>query len=184
MEAMVLLGRLLQVSSGILAVQDPTWPVEPARALAYARAALVASAERGIDVWELIGLARDETSFRHHLVGPDGKDCGITQTRITVSRYSCHTLRSSYAIGFREGARELRGYADSCRGRKDFDRCRFNRYNSGIRYAKHGHPGRYWLRVMCYAEAARVGGDGHGCARVHTRREIALARGGPLTASR
>src|SRR5262245_16118921 len=117
MELIVLLGRLLQVSAGILAVQDHTWPVDQTRALAYANAALSAADSRGMDVWDLVGIARDESSFRPHLVGPDGKDCGITQTRVTVSRYSCGKLRSSAALGFAEAARELDGYAASCRGK-------------------------------------------------------------------
>ena len=37
----------------------------------------------------------------------DGKDCGITQTRTTISRYSCRQLRNSYWLGFSEAAREM-----------------------------------------------------------------------------
>ena len=40
----------------------------------------------------LIGIARNETDFRPHLVGPDGLDCGLTQTRVTYSKYRCRAL--------------------------------------------------------------------------------------------
>ena len=70
-----------------------------------------------------------------------------------------------------------------CRKRADCDRCRFNRYNSGIHYARHGFHGRYWLRVMCFTEAARAGEPGGGCLDVTSRRAIARAIRRPLPGS-
>ena len=71
-----------------------------------------------------------------------------------------------------EGARELAGYSASCRNHADFDRCRLNRYNSGVRYARRGFHGHYWLRVLCFTEAARAGESGGGCLDVQSRRGI------------
>ena len=102
------------------------------------------------------------------------------QTRITGSRYSCRRLRHDVDIAFLEGARELAQYSASCRGHADFDRCRFNRYNSGVRYARRGFHGHYWLRVLCFSEAARVGAPGGGCVNVQSRAAIARAMLRPL----
>lgn len=172
------LVTVLRLTLGILAVQDPSAPVDLEKAQRYAAAAMRAGQAYGVDPWELIGVARNESRFRPHEIGPDGKDCGIMQTRITVSRYSCGKLRRDVQVAFMEGARELAAYRKSCRAHRDFDRCRFNRYNSGIRYAKKGVHGRYYLRVLCYADAARRGESGARCrdARPGTRQLFAEAR--------
>lgn len=148
---------VLKVAAGILAIQAPQRPVAPARATAYAVAATVHGLHAGVDPFELIAIARNESDFVEQLRGPDGKDCGLTQTRITISRYSCRQLLHSYWLDFQEAAREMREYAVACRGHGDFDRCRMNHYNSGIRYARTGFHGAYWLRVRCFAAAARAG---------------------------
>ena len=174
-------GALLWVTSvfrlitGILAVQDPSAPVDVTQAQQYAAAALRAADAHQVDPWELIGVARNESLFRAEEIGPDGKDCGIVQTRITGSRYSCRQLRHNVDIAFMEGARELAGYRASCRRHADFDRCRLNRYNSGVRYARRGFHGHYWLRVLCFTEAARAGAEGGGCVDVQSRRGIERA---------
>ena len=105
---------------------------------------------------------------------PDGKDCGLTQTRITITKYSCKQLLRSPWLAFQEAAREMSEYAKACKGKPDFDRCRFNKYNSGARYAKRGFHGAYWLRVGCFAEAARQGAVvGSACRKVRGRGDIA-----------
>ncbi|MGZ3442509.1 MAG: hypothetical protein ACXVDD_23470, partial [Polyangia bacterium] len=141
---------ILRLCAGILAVQDPSAPVDVAQATRYAEAALHAADAHQVDPWELIGVARNESRFRADEIGPDGKDCGIVQTRTTGSHYSCRQLRRSVDVAFMEGARELAGYGASCRKHADFDRCRLNRYNSGVRYARRGFHGHYWLRVLCF----------------------------------
>ena len=170
--AVLWISTLLRLCAGILAVQDPSAPVDVAAATRYAEAALHAADARHVDPWELVGVARHESRFRVDEIGPDGKDCGIVQTRITGSRYSCRQLRRDVDIAFAEGARELAQYRASCRGHADFDRCRLNRYNSGFRYARSGFHGHYWLRVLCFAEAARVGAPGGGCDVVQSRAGI------------
>jgi hypothetical protein len=147
----------LRISAGVLAVQDSSVPIDLEKAQRYAVAAMRASEAYHVDAFELIGVARNESRFRADEIGPDGKDCGIMQTRTTVSHYSCRQLRRDVNIAFMEGARELATYGKSCRNHPDFDRCRFNRYNSGIRYAKKGVHGRYYQRVLCFTEAARNG---------------------------
>jgi hypothetical protein len=174
MRTAVFVVNLLKVASGILAVQDNSTPITRERALAYAQAATAAARARQVDVWELIGIARNESEFKASKLGPDGKDCGITQTRVTITKYSCAELRRNYWLGFAEGAREMAEYAAACRGKPDYDRCRLNHYNSGVRYAKHGWAGDYYLRVLCFAEAARLGGDGSTCTHTHSRAEIAM----------
>jgi hypothetical protein len=57
-----------------------------------------------------------------------------------------------------------------------------NHYNSGARYARHGVHGAYWLRVECFAVAARSGTPvGSACRHVlgrgDIRRVIKRARG-------
>jgi hypothetical protein len=151
------LALVARVAAGIVAIQSPSSPVDFERAFKYAVAATVNGLERGVDPFELIAIARDETDFREGTRGPDGKDCGITQTRITVSRFTCRELLRSYWLDFQEAAREISEYASSCRGRRDYDRCRLNRYNSGIRYARSGFHGAYWRRISCFARAARDG---------------------------
>lgn len=172
--ALLVLISSTQLAAGIQAVQDPWVPIGTERAQKYAAAVEAAAARYQVDPFELIGVARVESLFRARDVGPDGKDCGIMQTRTTVSRYSCRRLKN-YRLGFLEGARELAAFGKSCFGRPDFDRCRFNRYNGGTRYLRHGFHGRYWLRVMCFAEAARAGEAGGGCPEVRSRRGIARA---------
>ena len=164
-----------RLAAGILAISDPSLPVRPHDAFAYAAAAIDAGQRYGVDPWDLIAVARNESSFREDDLGPDGKDCGITQTRVTGSKYSCRQLRRSYRLGFMEGARELSEYAAACRGHADFDRCRFNRYNSGIRYAKKGWAGHYWLRVLCFTESAKARTNGERCLEVTSRPAIARA---------
>ncbi len=178
------LATMLRLCAGILAVQDPSAPVDVTQAQRYAEAALHAANARQVDPWELIGVARNESRFRADEIGPDGKDCGIVQTRITGSRYNCRQLRHNVDIAFMEGARELAGYSASCRTHADFDRCRLNRYNSGNRYARRGFHGHYWLRVLCFTEAARAGAPGGGCVEVTSRAAIARAMYQPLPGQR
>jgi hypothetical protein len=168
------LSLVLHVAVGVQSISAPYAPVSPERAARYAIAAVKHGERAGVDPFELIALARNETDFREGLRGPDGKDCGLLQTRITVTRYTCRQLLRSVDLAFQEGARELREYSAACRDKPDYDRCRFNRYNSGVRYARTGQHGRYYLRVQCFAEAARlalpVGSD---CRKVTGRRDIA-----------
>src|SRR5262245_27719358 len=172
-----------QLAAGIQAVQDPWVPIATERAQKYAAAIQAAADRYQVDPFELIGVARVESLFRARDVGPDGKDCGIMQTRTTVSRYSCRRLKN-YRLGFLEGARELAAVAKSCFGRPDFDRCRFNRYHGGTRSVPHGLHVPYWLRVMCFAEAARAGEAGGGCRDVRARRGIARAATRPSRGGR
>ena len=158
--------------------------VDAAQAERYAVAAMHAAAAHDVDPYELVGVARNESRFRADEIGPDGKDCGIVQTRITGSRYSCRRLRNDVEIAFMEGARELAAYRASCRTHADFDRCRLNRYNSGYRYARSGFHGHYWLRVLCFTEAARVGAPGGGCLDISSRAGIGRAIARPLPGSR
>ena len=169
------LVTVARLSAGIVAIQDPGVAVDPAQANEYAQAAIAAGEQYQVDPFELIGVARVESRFRADEVGPDGKDCGIMQTRVTVTHYKCRQLRRDVAIAFSEGARELAAYRDSCRKHGDFDRCRFNRYNSGVRYSRTGFHGSYWLRVKCFSEAARAGEPGAGCLEVRSRGAIARA---------
>lgn len=172
LSAFIWMSTVLRLCAGILAVQDPSAPVAVAEAQRDAEAALHAADAYQVDAWELIGVARNESRFRADEIGPDGKDCGIVQTRITGSRYKCRQLRHSVDIAFMEGARELSGYSASCRKHSDFDRCRLNRYNSGFRYARRGVHGHYWLRVLCFTQAARAGAPGGGCLDVQSRAAI------------
>lgn len=151
------LAWVVRLAAGIVAIQAPYAPVSHERALDYAAAAAYHGLRAGVDPWELIAIARNESDFIEDQLGPDGKDCGITQTRTTVSRYSCRQLQRSYWLGFAEAAREMAEYNGACQGHADYDRCRINHYNSGERYARTGMHGRYWLRVMCFASAARAG---------------------------
>jgi hypothetical protein len=173
------LAALLRLTAGIYAIQSPGVPLTMERAAHYAVAATVHGAHAGLDPYELVAVARNESDFVERKLGPDGKDCGLTQTRVTITHYSCAQLRRSYWLAFQEAARELHEYAQSCRGRADFDRCRLNRYNSGIRYAKSGFHGAYWLRVQCFAEGARRGIAVDGCRVVRDRAgvERVLRRG-------
>ena len=101
--AVVWISTLLRLCAGILAVQDPSAPVDVAEAARYADAAMHAAEARHVDPWELVGVARQESRFRADEIGPDGKDCGIVQTRTTGSRYSCRQLRRNIEIAFRRG---------------------------------------------------------------------------------
>jgi hypothetical protein len=176
------LALVFQVAAGIFAVQSRHVHISYARATAYAVAAVYNGWRTGIDPFELVGVARNESDFIETKRSRDGKDCGMTQTRVTVTRYSCRQLRRSFWLAFHEAARELSEYASSCHNHADFTRCRLNRYNSGIRYAKRGPHGAYWLRVQCFAQAARATRDtGDACRRARTRRDIAriVRRGVP-----
>ena len=164
---------VLRLAAGIQAIQPDYIPVRQDRAMAYAMAATYHGWRLGVDPYELVAVARNESDFQPGLRGPDGKDCGLTQTRITISRYSCKQLRSSYWIAFAEAARELSEYRDSCLDQPDFDRCRINKYNSGVRYARTGVHGRYYLRIQCFAEAARQGIQvGRECRLVQSHKQI------------
>jgi hypothetical protein len=170
------LALVMRLAAGILAVQDDYYPVSPESALTWATAAAYHAEKSGLDPFELIGIARNETDFRPGLIGPDGKDCGLTQTRVTYSKYRCRELRSDPWLSFEEAARELRENQRRCEksNKWDLKRCRINSYNSGVKYARKGRAGGYWLRVTCFAEAARAGvrpvGD---CRRVQSKGDIA-----------
>ena len=55
--------------------------------------------EKGAGAFELnakaIGVARNESRFRAEEIGPDGKDCGIMQTRITGRSCASMVARAS-----------------------------------------------------------------------------------------
>lgn len=172
----VFLALVLRLATGIMAIQAPGTPVKFADAVEWATAAAYHATRAGLDPFELIGLARNETDFRPQLVGPDGLDCGITQTRVIYSKYSCGRLRRDTWIAFEEAARELSHFQKVCQKRAPHDvhRCRLNSYNQGYRYRTTGRKGAYWLRVTCFAEAARAGVKPLGnCRRVRSRRDIA-----------
>ena len=178
------IAALLRLTAGIYAIQAPGVPMTLEKAEQYAVAATFHGTRAGVDPYELVGIARNESDFVETMTGPDGKDCGLTQTRITITKYSCKQLRHSYWLAFQEAAREMNEYAHACRGHADFDRCRLNHYNSGVHYAKHGFHGAYWLRVACFADAARHEiSVGQSCRRVRSRGDIArvLHRGIPRT---
>ncbi len=174
------LAGLMQLTAGVYAIRAPDVPLTLERAAAYASAATFHGARAGIDPYELIAIARNESDFVENIRGPDGKDCGLTQTRVTITRYTCRQLLHSYWLAFQEAAREMKENAIACRARPDFDRCRFNRYNSGVHYARRGVHGAYWLRVECFADAARDGiSVGQSCRHVRGRADIArVLRGG------
>jgi hypothetical protein len=155
--AVMRLAMLLKLAGGIYAIQAPDVRVSYDKAAQYAVAASYHAERAGLDPYMLVGIARNESDFVESMRGPDGMDCGLLQTRVTVTKYSCKALLHSYWLAFQEGAREMKEYTASCAGHADFDRCRLNRYNSGVHYAKRGFHGAYWLRVQCFAEAARRG---------------------------
>ena len=172
--AVMKLAALAHLTAGIYAIRAPGVPMTIDKAAHYALAATVHGERAGVDPYELVGIARNESDFIETMVGPDGKDCGLTQTRVTITKYSCKQLRRSYELAFQEAAREMKEYGAACRGKADFDRCRLNHYNSGVRYAKSGFHGAYWLRTMCFATAARQGVTvGQACRRVQSRGDIA-----------
>lgn len=165
---------MLKLVVGVQAIRPGSAPIPPRRAALYARAAAYHGLRRGIDPFELLGLARNESDFNDRTVGPDGLDCGVTQVRVTYSRYSCEQLQRSAWLAFQEAARELQAYEKSCRNHQDYDRCRLNRYNSGVRYAQRGFHGRYYLRIACFAEAARRRFPFHTrCRNVRSAEELA-----------
>jgi transglycosylase-like protein with SLT domain len=169
------LSLVLRLAAGILAIQDPAVPVAPSDALAWATAAAYHASSHGLDPFELIGIARNESDFKPDTVSLDGKDCGMTQTRTTFSRYRCRQLRADTWLAFEEAARELTENQERClrRAKGDVTRCRLNSYNSGVHYARSGWSGGYWLRVSCFTEAARLAitpvAD---CRRVGSRGDI------------
>jgi len=174
--ALMKLATLMHLAGGIYAIQAPGVPMTVGKAAQYAVAATYHGTRAGVDPYELVGIARNESDFVEDMRGPDGKDCGLTQTRVTITRYTCGQLRRSYWLAFQEAARELREYTRACQSHGDFDRCRLNRYNSGVHYARSGFHGAYWLRVQCFAEAARQGANvGQSCRRVRGRGDIGRA---------
>jgi hypothetical protein len=182
------IGLVTRLASGILAVQADHRPVPPAEALGWAVAAAVHAGQADVDPFELVGIARNESDFRPRRVGPDGKDCGLLQTRVTYSRYRCGQLRADPGKAFEEGARRLADYDRHCRKTRPHDRtrCRLNRYNQGYRYRTAGHKGAYWLRVSCFAQAARDGVAPRGdCRKARSPADIArLIYGVPELATR
>jgi hypothetical protein len=188
METELLVALIARLAAGIAAVQADHRPVPQDQAVSWATAAAVHGVANGVDPFELIAIARNETDFRPSLVGPDGKDCGLLQTRVTYSRYRCRDLRRDPWKAFDEGARRLGSYQKHCARTRpdDVKRCRLNSYNQGYRYKKSGHKGTYWLRVSCYAEAARQGVSPKGdCRKARRPRDIAiLIHGAPEVASR
>jgi hypothetical protein len=167
---------VLRLATGILAIHDPRTHVAPDDAIRWATAVAYHAQKNHLDPYELIGIARNETDFHADAIGPDGKDCGMTQTRVVYSRYRCRQLRNDVWLAFEEAARELAENQARCAKRApgDLTRCRINSYNSGVKYARAGWQGGYWLRVICFAEAARRGvapvGD---CRQVQNRGDIA-----------
>ncbi len=169
----IYLALIARLTAGAIAIQSPATPLDSPRATNYAEAAAYFGLRAGVDPFELLAVARNESDFVEDMRGPDGKDCGLTQTRTTITRYTCRQLRHSYRLAFQEAARELSEYARACQGHGDFDRCRLNHYNSGARYARRGVHGAYWLRVTCFAEAARAGAPvGSTCRRAAGRRDV------------
>ncbi len=168
------LALVLRLTAGTHAIQADGVPLSIERAAAYAIAATYHGERAGVDPFELVAIARNESDFVEDSRGPDGKDCGLTQTRVTITKYTCRQLRRSYWLAFQEAARELREYGAACKGHYDYDRCRLNHYNSGAHYARHGVHGLYWLRVQCFATAARQGLPvGETCRHVRGRGDIA-----------
>ena len=67
------LALVLRLAQGILAVQAEHARVDPADALRWGTAAAYHAEQAGLDPFELIGIARNESDFRPELVGPDGR---------------------------------------------------------------------------------------------------------------
>jgi hypothetical protein len=167
---------VLRLAAGIMAIQDPGTPVKMEDAMQWATAAAYHAQAAGLDPFELVGIARNESDFQVDNIGPDGLDCGITQTRVTYSQYTCRQLRRDTWIAFAEAAREMKENTEICKriAPDDQPRCRLNAYNSGPRYARSGWAGNYWLRVTCFEEAARAGVRPRGdCRAVQNRGDIA-----------
>jgi hypothetical protein len=181
------LATVLHLAYGILVIQDDSVPVAPEQAIQYATAAAYHAGRSGLDAYELVGIARNESDFKPDSVSRDGKDCGITQTRTTYSRYRCRELNADVWLSFSEASRELVENRERCErtARGDLTRCRLNSYNSGVSYARSGWTGNYWLRVMCFAEAARRGETPSGdCRRVRDRGDIAYLFRAPRVSRR
>lgn len=142
---------LFELMIGIIAIQSVWYPLDENKAKRYAKHAIYHARRYKIDPYELIGLARNESMFKERLVANKNKDCGIAQIRYIYSRYSCKKLQNSW-YNFSEAARMLAMFSKSCKGRKDYERCRFNRYNAGWKFSPNN---KYWLRVKCYANAAK-----------------------------
>src|SRR5579872_1999450 len=98
---------VFKLIAGIHAIQAPQQPISPQRAAIYARAAIYYGIQKSVDPFELLALARNESDFNEKAIGPDGLDCGLTQTRVTYSRYNCAQLRRSPWLALSEAAREL-----------------------------------------------------------------------------
>lgn len=163
-------GIVSALIAGILAIQASGTPINEDKAREYAQAAYHHARRHDLDPFDLIGIARNESDFRVSLRSNKGLDCGITQIRARHSRYSCSKLTSSAWHAFSEAARMLKEFTVSCKGRKDFDRCRFNRYNAGWKFS---HNNKYWLRVKCFARAARYNWViGNQCRNVKSIKEI------------
>jgi hypothetical protein len=170
------LVQVFRVAAGIMAIQDPGTPVKMDTAMQWATAAVYHAQEAGLDPFQLVGIARNESDFQPDNIGPDGLDCGLTQTRVTYSRYTCRQLRRDTWIAFAEAAREMKENVQICKriAPGDLPRCELNAYNSGPRYARSGWAGNYWLRVTCFTEAARAGVTPiSDCRRVESRGDIA-----------
>src|SRR5262245_21000921 len=93
--AVMKLAALMQLTAGIYAIQAPGVLLTVDKAAQYAAAASYHGERAGVDPYELIGIARNESDFVEDIKGPDGKDCGLTQTRVTITKYSCRQLRRS-----------------------------------------------------------------------------------------
>ena len=96
------LAALMNLTAGIYAIQAPGVPLKLERAAQYAVAATYHGERAGIDPYELVAIARNESDFIETMTGPDGKDCGLTQTRVTITKFSCKQLRHSYWLAFQE----------------------------------------------------------------------------------
>src|SRR6266581_3039227 len=131
------LTLVLRLAAGFVAIQDPGTPVTADQALSWATAVAFHAEKNQLDPFEIIGIARNESDFTVNMVSPDGKDCGITQTRTTYSKFRCRQLRSDAWISFQETARELTENQERCLkyNQGDLTRCRINSYNSGVHYA-------------------------------------------------
>jgi len=91
---------VLRLAAGIIAIQNPGAPVSVERATAYAVAAAYHGVKNGLDPFELIGLARNESDFVENEIGPDGKDCGLTQTRTTNQQNEITSISGAGAVTY------------------------------------------------------------------------------------